>query len=200
MINFINIEKSEPYNKFVSFYDRAFSENQINIQAMCISSYSTKEGFVDSRFVNLKYIDSNKWTFFSNYNGPKSKQFLSHEQISILFYWNTIDVQVRMRANIEKTSSEQSDDHFLNRSNLKNALAISSSQSNKISSYEEVQKQYKDVLNDPVKLSKRPNYWGGYSFTPYYIEFWQGHESRINKREVFEHVNNGDWNSYFLQP
>ena len=105
-----------------------------------------------------------------------------------------------MRANIEKTSSEQSDDHFLNRSNLKNALAISSSQSNKISSYEEVQKQYKDVLDDPVKLSKRPNYWGGYSFTPYYIEFWQGHESRINKREVFEHVNNGNWNSYFLQP
>ena len=63
MINFINIENlSLIINLSVS--DRAFSENQINIQAMCISSYSTKEGFVDSRFVNLKYIDSNKWTFF----------------------------------------------------------------------------------------------------------------------------------------
>ena len=44
--------------------------------------------------------------------------------------------------------------------------AISSSQSNKISSYEEVQKQYKDVLDDRW-LSKRPNI-GVYSFNLLY--------------------------------
>ena len=32
----------------------------------------------------------------------------------------------------------------------------------------------------------RPDFWGGYSFIPYYFEFWQGHENRLNKRHVFE--------------
>ena len=44
-----------------------------------------------------------------------------------------------------------------------------------------------------------PEYWGGYSFTPYYFEFWKGHESRINKREVFDQID-GVWKQSFLQP
>ena len=32
----------------------------------------------------------------------------------------------------------------------------------------------------------RPDFWGGFSFVPYYFEFWQGHKNRLNKRHVFE--------------
>ena len=48
-------------------------------------------------------------------------------------------------------------------------------------------------------LEKRPEYWGGYSFTPYYFEFWEGHKSRLNKREVFKKDTN-DWVKTILQP
>jgi len=44
-----------------------------------------------------------------------------------------------------------------------------------------------------------PEYWGGFSFIPYYFEFWVGHESRINKREVFDKTE-GIWKHSFLQP
>ena len=59
--------------------------------------------------------------------------------------------------------------------------------------------KYEEVLKHSEDLGKRPDYWGGFSFTPYYFEFWQGHQSRINKREVFE-KNSDDWMRYFLQP
>ena len=45
----------------------------------------------------------------------------------------------------------------------------------------------------------RPSYWGGFSFIPFYFEFWQGQEFRLNKREVYEEIN-GDWIKYTLQP
>ena len=45
----------------------------------------------------------------------------------------------------------------------------------------------------------RPNYWGGYSFVPYYFEFWEGGEYRLNKRNVFK-FNEGAWEQYYLQP
>ena len=45
----------------------------------------------------------------------------------------------------------------------------------------------------------RPSYWGGFSFIPFYFEFWQGQEFRLNKREVYEEIS-GDWIKYTLQP
>ena len=55
----------------------------------------------------------------------------------------------------------------------------------------------KSLNNDDLK--KCPEFWGGYSFTPYYFEFWEGHESRLNKREVFE-KNDDSWKHLILQP
>ena len=36
-----------------------------------------------------------------------------------------------------------------------------------------------------LNLFDRPSNWGGYSFKPYYFEFWEGHKSRLNKRNVY---------------
>ena len=99
---------------------------------------------------------------------------------------------------IKKTSVEFNKKYFINRSQNKNALAISSNQSEAIDSYNKVLDYYnKSLKNDDLK--KCPDYWGGYSFTPYYFEFWEGHESRINKREVFDKID-GVWKHSFLQP
>ena len=103
-----------------------------------------------------------------------------------------------MKAIIKKTSSEYNSNYFKNRSSDKNALAISSNQSKEISSYDEVIKKYNNIKNSE-DLSKCPNYWGGFSFVPDYFEFWQGHDSRINKREVFKKVD-GFWIKLFLEP
>ena len=71
-------------------------------------------------------------------------------------------------------------------------------QSNKIDSYENVHVNYEKSLHED-NLEKCPEYWGGYSFVPYYFEFWEGHESRLNKREVYE-IKNKEWDFYILQP
>ena len=42
-------------------------------------------------------------------------------------------------------------------------------------------------------------YWGGFSFIPYYFEFWQGHNNRLNKRHVF-FKDNEVWQDTYLQP
>jgi pyridoxine/pyridoxamine 5'-phosphate oxidase len=103
-----------------------------------------------------------------------------------------------MKAQIKKTSKEFNQNYFSDRSEKKNALAISSNQSKQIYSYSQVIENYNRSLeNDDLK--KCPEYWGGYSFIPYYFEFWVGHESRINKREVFD-ITDGVWKQSFLQP
>ena len=154
---------------------------------------------VEARYVNLKYIDNNEWIFFSNYLSPKANQFESHDQVSVLIYWASINAQTRMKAKIFKTSDEFSDEHFQGRTIEKNALAISSNQSQIINSFDEVEKNFNETLQVITPETPRPNFWGGYSFTPYYFEFWQGHENRLNKRHVFELLDS-EWTERFLQP
>lgn len=197
MIKFIDINESEPYKKFESFYKKAeFKENFI--EAVCISSFDHKLNQVESRFVNLKYIKNDEWIFFSNYNSPKAHQFKSHNQISAVFFWPSINCQVRIKAKIRQTSKKFSNEHYASRSQKKNALSNISNQSKKIDTYEIFMEKYLNDSKDKV-YENRPEYWGGFSFTPYYFEFWEGHNSRVNKRCVYE-LKNKKWVSCYLQP
>ena len=198
MIQFKNLSKDKPYLLFKSKYDEAFSAGQKVIEAISISTFENKTNEVDSRFVNLKFVSENEFIFFSNYKSPKANSFETHNQIAALIYWSSINVQIRMKAKIKKMSNDYNQSYFENRSKKKNALAISSNQSKPINSYDQVIENYnKSLSNDDLK--KCPEYWGGYSFTPYYFEFWEGHESRINKRDVFEKLDGG-WRHSFVQP
>ena len=198
MITFKNQCQDPPYLKFKEEYDNAVSANQKIIEAISVSSFCKSNNIVDSRYVNLKIIDDRDFIFFSNYDSPKSKQFNSHNQVCVTIFWNNINVQIRMRANIKKTSKEFNKRYFQSRSEKKNALAISSKQSNKIDSYERVEERYKKTERSE-DLKKCPDYWGGFVFRPYYFEFWKGHESRLNRRKVFE-LQNQNWIDYFLHP
>ena len=198
MIQFNNLNQEVPYMLLKKKYDEAIDSEQTNIEAISISSFNEEIDEVDSRYVNLKFISNDEFIFFTNYNSPKASAFNSHNQISALLYWPCINFQIRMKAKIKKTSNNYNQKYFLKRSEEKNALAISSNQSKLIDSYNQVKENYdKSLKNDDLK--KCPEFWGGYSFTPYYFEFWEGHKSRINKREVFNKIN-GVWEQSFLQP
>ena len=199
MIKFLNLNSEKPYIQFKALYQKALENGQKGIEAISVSSYDKASSEVEARYVNLKYISNNEWIFFSNYHSPKANQFESHSQVSILIYWASINTQIRMKAKIYKTSIEFSNEHFQSRTKEKNALAISSNQSQVIGSFEEVAKNFQETLEYMTPETVRPDFWGGYSFVPYYFEFWQGHENRLNKRHVFEQQDEA-WEEKLLQP
>lgn len=198
MIIFKNLPNEKPYKIFKEKYEVSLEANQQHIEAASISSFSKEHNEVSSRFVNLKFILNEDFIFFSNYNSSKAKDFIHHKQIAALIYWEKINFQIRIKAVIKKTSRQSNLDYFQSRDKKKNALSISSFQSKQIDSYDKVKKNYKNVY-ESSNLNYCPDYWGGFSFTPYYFEFWQGHDSRINKRDVYEFINN-EWIHNHLQP
>lgn len=198
MINISNLSKSAPLKNFEDLYKKALNKKQNHIEAVCISSYLQETNEVDARYVNIKSIEGDEFIFYTNYNSPKSLQFKSHNQVALTFFWDAINVQIRIKGTVIMAPKIISDNHFRLRNEKKNALAIASNQSSKIVSYEKFVSIYKKTLSSN-NLKKRPDYWGGYVFTPYYFEFWEGHESRLNKREVFDKAD-GTWRHSFLQP
>ena len=198
MIVFNDLIDSTPYNIFKNKYDLAIKSGQNNIEAASVSSYNTNTLEVDSRYVNIKFLNYDKFIFFSNYNSPKADAFFNNSQIAVVFFWNEINTQIRIKATIEKTSEEFNKNYFKKRSFKKNALSISSRQSREISSYEEVIERYQKIRKKS-DLTLCPHYWGGFAFEPYQIEFWEGGKYRLNKRDFF--TKNGKiWEHSVLEP
>lgn len=198
MIEFNKMSQEAPFIIFKKKYEEALSAGQKSIEAISISSFNKQINEVDSRYVNLKFISNNEFIFFSNYNSPKASSFNSHDQIAALVYWPSINVQIRIKAKIKKTSNKYNQKYFLHRSEEKNALAISSNQSKIIDSFNKVQENFKKSLrNDDLK--ECPKYWGGFSFTPYEIEFWEGSEFRLNKRNFYK-KDKDVWSHSILEP
>ena len=198
MVKFNNLNQEIPYQLLKEKYDAAVGAGQKGIEAISISSYNKEMSEVDSRYVNLKFVINDEFIFFSNYESPKAAAFNSHNKIAALVYWPSINVQIRMKAKIKKTSNEYNQKYFFHRSEEKNALAISSNQSKIIDSFDAVQENFKKSLKNE-DLKKCPKYWGGYSFTPYEIEFWEGNEFRLNKRNLYR-KDNASWNHFILEP
>lgn len=198
MIEITNCPDEIPYSRFNKEYNDAKKLNQEMIQAMCISSYSKKTDEVNSRFVNLKFIKEKDFIFFSNYDSVKAKEFKECKKISAIFYWSKTDTQIRIKGKISKTSRDFNLRYFASRDFNKNALAISSNQSKYIDSFEEVINNF-EIVKSKNDLTECPEYWGGFKIRPYCFEFWKGHKSRLNKREIYE-LNQDKWLHSFLQP
>ncbi len=198
MIKFLDLDQSEPFTKFSSYFNKALDKDQRSIEAMALSTVSS-DGRPNSRYVNCKYILKDEFIFFSNYDGQKGEDIKNNSSVNILFYWNNINMQIRIKGNASHSDNIFSNEHFNSRSKEKNALAISSRQSKKIKSFEEVVRNYNKCLSAFDVNKSRPDYWGGFSVKPYYFEFWKGHENRLNHREVFKKEDNG-WNTFLLQP
>lgn len=198
MIKFLNNSSEKPLKILREKYDEAISKGERMTEVLSISSYSVDKKEVNSRYVNLKIVDNNNFIFFTNYNSPKSREFLSHNNIAAILFWPTINTQIRMKAKIKKTSAAFNEEYFKQRSKDKNALAISSHQSEDISSFEEVLKKFNKVKSQE-DLSLCPEYWGGFSFQPYEFEFWVGQDFRLNKRDHYK-MKQGIWKHRILQP
>tara|TARA_B100001057_G_C22779438_1_gene923036 strand:- start:262 stop:861 length:600 start_codon:yes stop_codon:yes gene_type:complete len=199
MFKFQNISNLKPYEYFHDCFENAIKNKQRIIEAMVVSSFSKRLNQTNSRFVNLKIIKDKDFIFFSNYESLKAQDFKDNDRISCLLHWDSIKLQIRMNGTVKKTSQEFSNNYFYNREISKNILAASSNQSRIVKSYEEVVKKYNSVKKE-LKNLKRPDYWGGYSFRPYYFEFWEGHDYRINKRKVFSLNKDSSWKEYYLEP
>ena len=117
MIKFNNLNPEIPYQLLKEKYDEALNAGQRGIEAISISSYNKDISEVDSRYVNLKVITNDRFIFFSNYNSPKASSFNSHNQIAALLYWPSINVQIRMKAKIKRTTDEFNQNYFFNRLN-----------------------------------------------------------------------------------
>jgi len=186
-----------PIEQFSVWFSQAMEANIIEPSAM---SLATSDDSIGIRTVLLKYFDERGFVFFTNYESKKSKQIQNNPQAAILFPWLALERQVKVIGSVEKITKLESYKYFSSRPKDSQLGAWASQQSSKISSRSVLAEQFasmkKKFSSGEIPL---PDFWGGYRVIPKSIEFWQGRESRLHDRFIYE-LSSGQWTISRLSP
>lgn len=167
--------------------------------AMALSTVD-EQGRPTSRIVLFKGMVRGGFSFYTNYGGKKSLELAKNPHASALFFWPSLEQQIRLQGTVEKLTREESVAYFKTRPRLSQIGAWASQQSTKIASTQ--------VFLDQVALFEKkfagqevpcPEYWGGFRLLVNYYEFWFGRQGRLHERFVYEQ-DGSSWKTYQLSP
>lgn len=174
-----------PLNLLHEWLDAAIKAEIKDPNAFTLAT--VKNGQPDSRVVLLRDAHEEGLQFFTNYSSKKGEDLVRNNRVSMNFFWADLDRQIRIHATIDKLSSEQSDAYFASRPRASQIGAWASSQSNELKSRKTLETRIKELeARFEGQAVPRPEFWGGYLATPNYYEFWQGRESRLHDRIVYQ--------------
>ncbi|MFG0274066.1 MAG: pyridoxamine 5'-phosphate oxidase [Phycisphaerales bacterium] len=190
---------------------------QPNPNAMTLATVD-EQGRPDARIVLCKGIDvdAGTVTFYTNRTSRKGRELGATPRAALVFFWDTLDRQVRVEGPVTHASDAESDAYFQSRHWQSRLGASASDQSQPIESrealLEKVMMKAMELgidLDNPEKAEiPRPEHWGGYRVWAERVELWISGPGRVHDRAAWTRTlapdgdawTGGAWSSTRLQP
>jgi pyridoxamine 5'-phosphate oxidase len=189
----------DPMRQFAIWFQQA-RDLEPDPTAMALAT-ATPAGRPSVRTVLMKGVDERGFVFYTNYQSRKAREMEATGRASLLFFWPSLERQVRIDGAVERISGAESDAYFDTRPLDSRLSVYASRQSEAIDSRETLEKAFdraKRTYGDgPVP---RPEWWGGYRVVPDEVELWQGRASRLHDRLRYARQPDGSWRRERLAP
>jgi pyridoxamine 5'-phosphate oxidase len=150
--------------------------------------------------VLCKGVDARGFTFFTNYESEKGKDLDANPHAALVFYWSTLNRQVRVSGTVRRVPARESDAYFESRPLESRLSAVASPQSQVVAdrgALETLVEQVRRRFGDRVA---RPDDWGGFRLEPTSIEFWLHRDNRLHDRLRYRRQPDGGWRIERLAP
>jgi len=189
----------EPLSVFETWYAEALERATPFADAMTLAT-ATREGRPSARTVLYKGLLDGGVCFVSNYSSQKGRELEQNPRAALVFFWATLNRQVRFEGRAERAPEEWSDRYFAARARSSQIGAWASAQSEEIAGREVLEARLAEVEarfeGQPVE---RPPLWGGYRLVPERVEFWLGQDARLHDRFSYRPSAQG-WSCARLSP
>ncbi|KAJ3493907.1 hypothetical protein NLG97_g4433 [Lecanicillium saksenae] len=215
-----DLDSSSPIPQFHKWFSEAQDAirkqgaGAATAESCTLSTAELPSGRVSSRMVYLKELDAMGYVIYSNFGtSQKAADLKTNAHAALCFYWSALQRQVRVEGVASRLSNEESQAYFDTRARGSRIGAWSSKQSAVLVPEQdgnsgddgraqlegwvaETEKRFEGQDKIPV-----PDFWGGLRIVPTKVEFWQGRDSRLHDRFVYERENeNAKWVLSRLSP
>ncbi len=196
----IDTADANPLKQFEKWFTEAQKGELLEPNAMVLSTTDTSNQPFQ-RTVLMKALDDDGIVFYTNYKSRKARQIGENAKVSILFPWYAMERQVCIQGIAEKVSTATSLKYFTSRPHGSQLGAWVSQQSSVISSRSILEMKLAE-MKQKFKEGKvpLPDFWGGYKIKPTSFEFWQGRQSRLHDRLIYNKDTSNDWKIERLAP
>jgi pyridoxamine 5'-phosphate oxidase len=169
-----------PLDQFATWFAEAVAAAAPEPNAMTLATVDAR-GQPSARIVLLKGFDERGFVFFTNYCSRKGRDLAGNDRAALLFFWQSLERQVRIEGRVERVESALSDSYFASRplGSRLGAWASPQSQPTTRAALAASAAEFADRYGD---TPPRPADWGGYRLAPELFEFWQGRPSRLHDR------------------
>lgn len=172
---------NEPLVLFAKWFAMAKQSEHSNPEAMSLATVSG--GSVpEIRTVLLKKIDEEGLVFFTNSESTKGRNMADNPEVALLFYWRTLDRQIRINGRASPISDAESDAYFASRPRASRLGAWASKQSQPMRDFGELQSAVAEASERFPDDISRPSHWFGYRVVPNRFEFWVQEAGRLHQR------------------
>ncbi len=191
---------AEPFALFARWFGDAAAASVPEPNAMTLAT-STSNGAPSARVVLLKAFDARGFAFFTNYDSRKGGDLESNPCAALVFFWPTLERQVRVEGRVERVDESESDTYFQMRPRSARLGAWASRQSSVLPSRGALEQRMRvlDAEYPGETPIPRPPYWGGFRVVPRAVEFWQGRSSRLHDRLLYRRLD-ANWTLVRLAP
>ena len=196
----------EPFALFHAWMSEAEKSEISDPNAMSVATVDPS-GLPNVRTLLLKGVDDASspergFVFYTNFESAKGQELLANPKVGLLFYWKSLERQVRIRGTVSLASHEEADAYYASRPAQSRIGAWASQQSRPLSSrdvFEAKIQHYEKKFADSA--IPRPSYLSGFRVVPIEIEFWAARPFRLHDRIVFRRdAPHDSWHKTRLYP
>jgi pyridoxamine 5'-phosphate oxidase len=190
---------ADPLARFRLWFGQARRAHIPLPEAMALATASPKS-VPSVRFVLLKVADERGFTFFTDTRSPKGRDLARNPRAALVFYWDPIGKQVRVRGRVAPVSAAEADVYWRTRPRESRLAATASHQSAPLASHGALLARWRRLrARHRGSDIPRPSGWRGFRIVPDEIEFWTRRTHRLHHRELFVRSARG-WRRRLLQP
>lgn len=191
----------DPFLHFENLLAEAERRSEPEYNAMSLAT-AGRDLQPSVRIVYYKGLIRGGLSFYTNYNGAKSKDIEANPRVCLNFYYPVSWQQIRVTGFAEKLTRSESEAYFKTRARLSQIGAWASNQSEEIPSFDYFQSKMDEFEARFAggEVPCPPN-WGGFRVVPSEFEFWFGKNGRLHERYVYARAEEGaEWRRFLRSP